>query len=455
MPTSDGGSGSAAATEAAPLPLCFVLMPFGRKADNSGTTINFDDVYQELIAPAVRAANLEPIRADEELAGGIVHKAMFERLMCCPYAVADLTFANANVYYELGVRHAVLPHSTLLIFAEETLLPFDLALARGLPYSVDARGAPAKPAENGGLITQHLIAARHATVDSPVFQLVDGFPDLSRLKTDVFRDRVQYSAIWKERLAEARTAGLPAVKAAEAQLGNLQDVEGGTVIDLFLSYRAVQGYDEMVALVDRMPLPLARTAMVREQHGLALNRLGLRRRAETVLLDLVKERGPSSETYGILGRVYKDMWDDARKAGQAALARGLVHKAIGAYLAGFEADWRDAYPGINVLTLMEVADPPDERRHQILPVVRYAVERRLATADADYWDFATRLELAVLARDEQTAYQALAHALANARESWERESTANNLRLIRQARERRNDDVSWSSQVEQELRTDL
>lgn len=449
MPHADGDSGSTRG--GSQLPLCFVLMPFGRKADTSGTTINFDDVYQQLIAPAVRAANLEPIRADEELAGGIVHKPMFERLMLCPYAVADLTFANANVFYELGVRHAVLPHTTLLIFAGGTLLPFDLALARGLPYTLDQKGVPAKPVDDGRLITQRLVAARNAAVDSPVFQLVEGFPDISRLKTDVFREQVQYSATWKERLAQARAAGLPAVQSAEEQLGNPQDVESGILIDLFLSYRAVQGYDEMVALADRMPLPLARTALVREQLGLALNRLGDRTKAETVLLDLIKERGPSSETYGILGRVYKDMWEDAKRAGRTIRAQGLLDKSISAYLAGFEADWRDAYPGINAVTLMEVADPPDDRRHQILPVVRYCVERRLATTDADYWDFATRLELAVLAKDEQTAYQALANALATSREEWERGTTANNLRLIREARERRSDDVSWSNQVEEEL----
>jgi hypothetical protein len=40
-------------------PLCFVLMPFGRKTIASGTTIDFDAVYQELIAPAIAAAGME------------------------------------------------------------------------------------------------------------------------------------------------------------------------------------------------------------------------------------------------------------------------------------------------------------------------------------------------------------------------------------------------------------
>ena len=90
-------------------PLCFILMPFGLKANADGSMIDFDRVYQDLIAPAVRDAKLEPIRADEEMTGGIIHKPMFERLILCEYAVADLTTANANVFYELGVRHAVRP----------------------------------------------------------------------------------------------------------------------------------------------------------------------------------------------------------------------------------------------------------------------------------------------------------------------------------------------------------
>src|SRR6266852_795053 len=103
-----------------PLPLCFVLMPFGRKSDNSGRSVDFDIVYKNVIAPAIQDAELEPLRADEEIAGGIIHKPMFERLILCEYAVADLTTANANVFYELGVRHAIRPWSTVLIHAKHS-----------------------------------------------------------------------------------------------------------------------------------------------------------------------------------------------------------------------------------------------------------------------------------------------------------------------------------------------
>ncbi len=53
-----------------PSPLCFVLMPFGRKSSPLGGIIDFDAVYLQIITPAIVAAALDPIRADEEQAAG-------------------------------------------------------------------------------------------------------------------------------------------------------------------------------------------------------------------------------------------------------------------------------------------------------------------------------------------------------------------------------------------------
>jgi hypothetical protein len=434
-------------------PLCFVLMPFGTKPDGSGGVVDFDAVYRELIAPAIADADLEALRADEEVTGGIIHKPMFERLILCEFAVADLTTANANVFYELGVRHAVRPWSTVLIFAQGSRLPFDVAPQRALPYELTAGGAPTNTEGTRKALVKRLDEARRAQTDSPIYQLVDGFPapEIDRLKTDLFRDQVSYSTELKDRLAAAREQGVDAIRAIGRELEPITDAESGVVVDLFLSYRAVKAWPEMIALVDAMSPPLAATAMIQEQLALALNRAGDGTRAERVLTDLIERRGPSSETYGILGRVYKDQWDAARKNGSAVLARGLLDKAIGAYLKGFEADWRDAYPGVNAVTLMEIKDPPDPRREQLVPVVAYAVQRRIERGDPDYWDYATRLELAVLAKDEQAGAESLAAALAAVREEWEPETTANNLRLIRNARHDRGEQVTWADEAEQLL----
>ncbi len=437
-----------------PRELCFVLMPFGKKPDAAGTLVDFDAVYQELIAPAIEQADLDPIRADEEMTGGIIHKPMFERLMLCPYAVADLSTANANVFYELGVRHAVRPFSTVLIFSEGGRLPFDVAPLRALPYKLTTVGTPDRAASTQGALTARLNEARKNAADSPVFQLVDGLQplDVSHVKTDVFRERAKYSADTKERLAAARKQGVDAVRAIEKELGSIPDAESGVVIDLYLSYRGVKAWSDMIALVPKMSEPLAATVMVQEQLALALNRSGNGEGAERILLDLIDRRGPSSETCGLLGRVYKDRWETALKNGDSLLARGLLEKAIANYLRGFEADWRDAYPGINAVTLMELREPPDPRRKHILPVVTYSVGRRIAAGKPDYWDHATQLELAVLAKDENRAGEAAAEALAAIREGWEAETTGRNLRLIREARERRHDEpLPWAKSIEDAL----
>ncbi len=434
-------------------PLCFVLMPFGTKPDASGAMVDFDAVYRELIAPAIEEAGLEPLRADEEQTGGIIHKPMFERLILCEYAVADLTTANANVFYELGIRHAMRPWTTVLLFAEGARLPFDVAPLRAMPYRLTPGGKPADVPATAASLAKRLREARDPAPDSPLFELIKDLkpPDIARLKTDVFRDRVRYSSAMKDRLAAARKQGVDAVRAVQKELGAVQDAEAGVVIDLFLSYRAVEAWPDMVELVSEMSSPLAESVMVQEQLGLALNRAGRGEEAERVLTKLIEKRGPSSETYGILGRVHKDRWEAALKAGDKFLAKGLLEKVIDAYLKGFEADWRDAYPGINAVTLMELKDPPDPRREQLLPVVSYAVERRIAGGKPDYWDHATRLELAVLAKDQQKAEAALADALAAVRETWEPETTARNLRLICEARERRGEAIGWANKMVQEL----
>ncbi len=138
----------------------------------------------------------------------------------------------------------------------------------------------------------------------------------------------------------------------------------------------------MIALTKKMALPLVETTMVQEQLALALNRAGRGTEAESILKTLLGRQGPSSETCAILGRVYKDRWEAALNAGDNRLAGESLQKAIDAYRQGFEADWRDAFPGINAVTLMELKEPPDPARFRLLPVVAYAVNRRIAVWQA-------------------------------------------------------------------------
>jgi tetratricopeptide (TPR) repeat protein len=437
-------------------PLCFVVMPFGTKPDGQGATVNFDAVYEQLLEPAIREAGFEPLRADQELVGGLIHKPMFERLILADYAVADLTTANANVFYELGVRHAARPYSTVLVSADVKRTPFDLAPNRVRPYSLDAKGRPADAAGDREAIVTALRAARDADTDSPVFQLIDGLPrpDIDRLKTDVFRDRARYSAEIKQRLAKARGKGKQAgdaLRTVEHELGPIEDAEAGVLVDLLLSYRAASHWTDMIRVVEAMADPLRRTVLVREQYGFALNRAKRRDEAEEVLQGVIDDHGASSETLGLLGRVHKDRWEDERGGGSALRAAGHLDKAIEAYRQGFEADWRDAYPGVNAVTLMEIRDPGGASQQEILPVVRYANRRRIDGGAPDYWDHATRLELAVIARDRSDAIAGAQAALAVMRESWEPRTTARNLALIRTSRAERDEVVEWADELETEL----
>lgn len=450
-------------------PLCFVLMPFGVKKDPSGgPDVDFNRIYHEGIRPAIEDAEMEPIRADEEKTTGIIHKAMFERLLLCDFAVADLTTANANVFYELGVRHAARPATTLAIFAKGQTPPFDVNYLRALPYELaegNALGAEEAKKLRAALAERlkelREIASTDAAKDSPIFQLLDGYapPPLDHLKTDTFRDQARYSEELRKELAAAREAegkdaAVEALAAIETKLGKLDAVEVGVLVDLFLSYRAVEAWDRMIALYERLPLEVKRTVMLREQLGFALNRAGRKDEAVKVLEEVIAEKGASSETCGILGRVYKDRWKAAKKEGKKLEAAGHLKRAIETYLRGFEADWRDAYPGINAATLLDIKgdDASLERKAQILPLVRYASRQRLKGGTPNYWDHATLLEIAVLENDESAAAEHLGDALAASTEVWEPKTTADNLEMIRDARRERGVEEAWFDELIDALR---
>ncbi len=116
-------------------------MPFGsRSGPGDARVVDFDTLYQDCIHPAADSAGVDVVRADEEILGGIIHKSMYERLLLSEIVIADLTFANPNVFYELGVRHAARPRSTILIYAKIAPLPFDVGPIRAVPYEIDDEG---------------------------------------------------------------------------------------------------------------------------------------------------------------------------------------------------------------------------------------------------------------------------------------------------------------------------
>jgi hypothetical protein len=90
--------------------------------------------YKDFIEPAVTKAGLECIRADKE-PQGYIQKQMFARIFDSPIMIADISGANPNVFYELGVSHCV-GAKTIMVSREDFIdrIPFDIAPYRVLVY---------------------------------------------------------------------------------------------------------------------------------------------------------------------------------------------------------------------------------------------------------------------------------------------------------------------------------
>ena len=124
---------------------CFVIMPFGEK-DDRGQTIDFDAVYRSIIKPAVESLNEENLRigcerCDEVEKAGLIHERMIKYILDADVAVVDITTQNPNVYYELGVRHALRDRVTVLIRREGTNNPFNIAGMTTIQYGLEEPAA--------------------------------------------------------------------------------------------------------------------------------------------------------------------------------------------------------------------------------------------------------------------------------------------------------------------------
>ena len=445
--------------------LCFVDMPFGQKPDlKSGVVVDFDQIYNEAIKPAIEACGLEALRGDEERTGGIIHGAMFARLLLAEFVVADLTLANPNVFYELGIRHAAKPFTTVPIYANVSALPFDVALVRAVGYELK-KGKLTKAAAQKlkSQLSKRLCDAISgaATHDSPLFQLIPKFPgiDLPEEVTETFKDRIRQAEEFREMLSSARAQPLPEEREAllkiRRDLGDLKTVQRSVLIELMSSFRDAEAFEELVELYDSFPAPVREYILVKQQLALALNRRNRsddREKALKILDELLKNRGPDSETLGIKGRIHKDVYKEAAQAGRITAAAAL-DDAIDAYTKGFEADPRDYYPGVNAINLLMQKDDTEALKKvaRLLPLVSFAVERRGGALSGNYWDLVTVLELACIGDDWATANQVLSKVILAATTSFETATTLGNLRLLKQARERSAREVAKLDRILDEL----
>lgn len=111
-----------------PKPLqCFVVMGFGTKTDfATGRKLDLDYSYNALIKPVVQQKGIVCVRADEIKHSGSIDVPMYQQLLNADVVIADLSTSNANAFYELGIRHALRPHTTIVISEQQMAYPFDL-----------------------------------------------------------------------------------------------------------------------------------------------------------------------------------------------------------------------------------------------------------------------------------------------------------------------------------------
>jgi tetratricopeptide (TPR) repeat protein len=119
--------------------VCFIVMPFGVK-EIDGNEIDFDFIYSRIFEPAVSSVELPeggkliPKRTDKDFFSGDIALEMFSYIEYSRFTVADITGLNANVMYELGVRHHGHQSGTALFRQPNCQLPFDISHIKAFPY---------------------------------------------------------------------------------------------------------------------------------------------------------------------------------------------------------------------------------------------------------------------------------------------------------------------------------
>lgn len=154
-------------------PICFVIMGYGKKTDpETGKTLNLDQTYKNIIEPAATNSGYICIRGDEIQESGVIDKSMYAMLVHAELVIADISTYNPNAIYELGIRHASRPFSTIILKEDESRIPFDLNHNKIFHYNHMGDDIGADEAKRCVRELELLIAAvsKNKDVDSPLFE---------------------------------------------------------------------------------------------------------------------------------------------------------------------------------------------------------------------------------------------------------------------------------------------
>lgn len=319
---------------------CFVVMGFGIKTDyQSGRKLDLDKSYQNLIKPAVEEAGLQCIRADEIVHAGIIDVPMYEQLLTADVVVADVSTMNPNAFYELGVRHALRPYTTIIVAESELKFPFDVGHIvirqyRHLGEDIGVSEARRFKSELSSAIRQIMAEPKD---DSPVYTFLRLNPpirvqDQAAAKqqgqpapaTDGFKNETLRTLLNEAEAARARGKWAVAKMLLERVREEMEKKtkDGVTPVDPYILQQ----------------LALATYKADGSEAGL--------KEASAVLQELHPETSNDPETLGIWGAINKRLWEKTAD-------RGALDRAINSYERGFYLR-DDYYNGINFAFLLDV-----------------------------------------------------------------------------------------------------
>jgi tetratricopeptide (TPR) repeat protein len=409
-------------------PHVFVIMPFGKKKGADGAIYDFNAIYSQLIKPALEMAGFEPFRADEETASGDILTDMFQELLLADLCIADMSIDNANVFYELGIRHAFRKRGVVHIQAGRAYMPFDVFNVRTTPYHITTEGVPdpaflEKDKAVISRVTRDTWTSDLDAVQSPIFNLLDGLEEPNRrsletpLATGFWREYNE----WRERLAVAeRQKRIGDILLLSEEIRNPL-IREEAIGEAGLALKNMGRY-ELALTQYRKGLEVnARNLTFRREEAFSLNRLGKVDEAIVRIESLLADTPRDTETVAYLGRIYKEMWLESWKWVEAKELRlqtafesyHWLLKSFQTYLRGYRLDLDEIYPGINALTLgmvlIHLADQfeektqPDPEIQEVRNLLddlrgslRFALETLIKAENADYWAFISLGELLVL-----------------------------------------------------------
>lgn len=427
----------------------FVAMPFGRKPGPEGVEVDYDRVYRELIAPAIEQAGLSAFRADQELSAGSILTDMFQELLVADLVVADLSIANPNVWYELGVRHALRSRGVVLLFGSKAPAAFDLYSDRKLRYSLAGDGPdPSTLAQDRDALAAMIRAtmtAWHERKTSPVYQHL---PNLQEPDWKSLRRAGNVKALWDEhdrwlrRLEQARQTGRIGDLLMLADEGPVAAFRAEAWVRAGIALRKANQFAFALDYLNKGLAVEPAHLQARREVGICLQRLALqaapghsasaaRQHYQAVLEDHPKD----IETWALLGRLDKDAWvatwrrdgsDAATMRADAAYEDALLRAAIQSYERAFRTHPGHYYSGINALTLMHLgvhlgvnlgANPgaaggsEPHARQVMAGALRFAAENESEPSQA-FWARSTLGDLEVLVGTPDTVQAAYKEALA-------------------------------------------